>query len=120
MKKLVKSLCFAAALMFCSYVHAQAAGTNNVTLAWDAVSWSVGITNYSVYYGVATGAYTNTVLAGTNLTAVVPNLVSGTKYFFAATCTDVYGMESPFSVEISYTPPYPRPLPPGNLRKIAP
>lgn len=41
-----------------------------VTLAWDA-SPSPGVTNYAVYHGRASRTYTNTTLAGTNLSVSV-------------------------------------------------
>ena len=41
-----------------------------VTLAWDA-SPSFGITNYTVYHGGASRCYTNSTLAGTNLSVTV-------------------------------------------------
>jgi hypothetical protein len=88
------------------------AGT--VTLAWDpSPSVVVGtngggsytnyftITNYTVYYGVASATYTNTVLAGANLMATVSNLLSGPTYYFAATATDDEGLESDYSSEVS-------------------
>jgi hypothetical protein len=90
----------------------------NVTLAWDT-SPSTGITNYSVYYGTATGAYTNQVNAGTNLSVTVSNLVNGVKYYFAATALDTHGMESAYSAEINYTIPWPRPAAPSNLRLVS-
>lgn len=94
----------------------------NVTLAWDASpsSPAVTITNYTVYYGPSSRNYTNVVLAGTNLTAVVQGLSAVTTYYFAATCNDATGLESDFSTEISYTTPRPKPLPPVNLRRTGP
>ena len=76
-----------------------AAGT--VTLAWDASSGTNVIANYNVYYGVASGTYTNSVSAGTNLTVSVSNLVEGTTYYFAATAVDTDGLESDYSTEVS-------------------
>ncbi len=77
----------------------QAAST--VTLAWDASPGTNIIVNYKIYYGVASATYSNSVSAGTNLTATVSNLVVGTKYYFAATATDKDGLESDYSTEIS-------------------
>jgi hypothetical protein len=75
--------------------------TGTVTLAWDASTSTNVIANYKVYYGVATGTYTNSVSAGTATTASVPNLVEGATYYFAATATDTDGLESSYSTEVS-------------------
>lgn len=52
--------------------------TNNVqtvTLAWDrSPTTNLTITNYQVFKGRASGVYTNTYSAGTNLTLTVPLL----------------------------------------------
>jgi hypothetical protein len=77
----------------------QAAGS--VTLAWDRSS-DTNITGYKVYYGGASGTYTNTVNAGSATNATVSGLVQGTTYYFAATAYASSGMESPFSIEVSY------------------
>jgi hypothetical protein len=52
-------------------------------------------------------AYTNSVQAGTNLTATVSNLVSGATYYFSATASDTNALESDFSSEVSTTLPLP-------------
>ena len=80
--------------MLALVTHAQ----SSVTLAWDA---SDPTYTYKIYYGSATATYTNTVAAGTNLTAVVTNLSLGTTYYFVATATDTNKLESAFSNEIS-------------------
>jgi hypothetical protein len=78
---------------------ARAAGT--VTLAWDPSPGTNVIANYKVYYGTASGTYTNSVSAGTNLTVSVSNLVQGVTYYFAASATDANGLESDYSTEVS-------------------
>ena len=60
--------------------------------------------------------YTNRVDAGTNLTAVVSNLVPSLTYYFAATAHNDVGLESDFSGEVSLTvPPIIPPKPPTNV-----
>ena len=59
------------------------------------------ITNYNVYYGVASATYTNSAAAGTNLTVSISNLVEGVTYYFAATAVDTNGLESDYSNEVS-------------------
>ena len=75
--------------------------TGTVTLAWDPSPGTNVIANYNVYYGVASGTYTNVVAAGTNPTVSVSNLVEGTTYYFAATAVDTNGLESDYSTEVS-------------------
>jgi hypothetical protein len=75
--------------------------TGTVTLAWDASSGTNVIANYKVYYGIVSATYTNSVAAGTNLTASVSNLVAGRTYYFAATAVDTSGLESDYSAEVS-------------------
>jgi Fibronectin type III domain len=78
-------------------------GAYTVTLTWDA-SPSPGVTGYRVYYGVGSGNYTNSVVAGNVTTNTVSGLSSGVAYFFAVTAFNTIGLESPFSNEISFIP----------------
>ena len=82
----------------------QAAGS--VTLAWNRSS-DTNVAGYNVYYGGASGAYTNEISVGNATNATITGLVQGTVYYFAATTYAASGMESPFSSEISYTIPLP-------------
>jgi hypothetical protein len=81
----------------------RVSASTSVTLAWDA-STDASVTEYRVYYGVASGSYTNALSAGAATTATVPGLAGGTKYFFAATALDSMGQESDYSSETSYIP----------------
>jgi hypothetical protein len=76
----------------------QAAGS--VTLAWNRSTNTI-VTGYKVYYGGASGTYTNMVNAGSATNATVSGLVQGTTYYFAATSYAASGMESPFSSAVS-------------------
>ncbi len=79
-----------------------ALATGTVTLAWDpSPGTNDVIANYNLYYGAASGTYTNVVAAGTNLTASVSNLLEGITYYFAATAVDTNGLESDYSAEVS-------------------
>jgi hypothetical protein len=80
-------------------VHGQ-----SVTLAWNANTNSI-IAGYNVYYGGASGTYTNQICAGNATNATISGLVEGTTYYFAATTYDALGTNSPFSSEVSYTVP---------------
>ena len=94
-------------LLLCSALSASAAAS--VTLAWDA-SPDASVTGYRIYFGPASGAYTNSVAVGNVTNATLTNLKAGAIYYFAATAHDGSGLESAFSNETSYTPPLP-PLP---------
>jgi hypothetical protein len=83
---------------------ANLANANSVTLAWDP-SPGGNITSYTIYFGPASGVYTNSIDVGTATSATISNLVAGATYFFAATATDSSGLESEFSNEVSYTVP---------------
>ena len=71
------------------------------TLVWDPSSGTDVITNYNIYYGVASATYNAVVAAGTNTTVSISNLAAGTIYYFAATAVDTFGLESAYSTEAS-------------------
>ncbi|MGA2280609.1 MAG: fibronectin type III domain-containing protein [Verrucomicrobiota bacterium] len=82
----------------------SAFATGSVTLAWNA-STDPSVVGYNVYYGGASGAYTNEICAGNATNATISGLVEGTTYYFAATTYAASGRESPFSSEVSYLVP---------------
>ncbi len=96
-----------------------ALATGTVTLAWDPSTGTDTITNYNLYYGVASATYTNVVSAGTNTTASVSNLVKGTTYYFAATAVDTNGLESAYSTEVSTLIPVKLTNQPPTLNALA-
>lgn len=81
------------------------------TLAWTP-SPGPAIAGYSVYEGVSSGIYTNTIDVGNVTSATVSNLVNGVTYFFAVTAYGPDRQESGFSDEVSYTVPWPTNSPP--------
>ncbi len=86
----------------------SALATGSVTLAWNA-STDPSVAGYNVYYGGASGAYTNEICAGNATNATISGLAEGTTYYFAATTYTASGMESSFSSEVSC--PVPRNVP---------
>ncbi len=76
----------------------------SVTLAWNA-STDPTVVGYNIYYGGASGNYTNTLSAGNATNSTVSGLVEGTAYYFAATTYNSSGVQSPFSNEVSYSVP---------------
>ncbi len=99
-----------------SPVQALSGPGNFVTLAWDR-SPDSSVTGYRIYYGAASGNYTNSVAVGNATTNAVQGLMSGVTYFFAVTAYDASGLESSFSNETSYTAP--TGLPTVQLRMAA-
>lgn len=85
----------------------RAATFTNLTLAWDANS-ETNLAGYRIFYGTAPGTYSTNKLVGANVTSTtISNLQSGQLYYFAAKASNVAGLESAFSAEISYTAPVP-------------
>src|ERR1019366_4856830 len=86
------------------------ARAGQITLIWDQPPPPpVGdrVTAYRIYYGVSSGTYTNNVLVGDVTQAIVPGLIDGCAYFFAATAVDSAGSESDYSAEVLATPGIP-------------
>ena len=76
----------------------------NVTLAWNA-SADPTVVGYRLYYGLASGAYTNMVDTGPATSVTISNLMPATTYQFAATTYTLVGLESAYSIAVNYTVP---------------
>jgi hypothetical protein len=85
-------------LIFASTPEVRAA---DVTLAWDP-NPEPSVQGYRVYYGKASGFYTNVLDVGNRTDCVIPGLDAGTTYFLACTAYSATGDESNFSGEIVY------------------
>jgi len=75
--------------------------TYSVVLAWQASSDPI-VAGYNVYYGGASGTYTNVVNAGNATMVIISGLTYGVTNYFAATTYAASGAESIFSDEVSY------------------
>ena len=73
---------------------------HSVTLGWDP-SPDTNTVGYKVYYGGASGVYTNNVFVGNVTTGTVSALTGGATYYFSATAVSSSGAESIFSNEAS-------------------
>ena len=74
--------------------------------AWDA-SPDSGVTNYSLWWGASARVYTNHANFGTNLSGALSNVfIRGVRYYLAVTAQDRFGLESDFSNEIFWPPPF--------------
>ena len=76
----------------------------SVTLAWNA-SASADATGYRIYYGAASGNYTNSIMVGNATSNSVSGLLVGATYYFTVVAYNSIGLESIFSNEIIYTVP---------------
>jgi hypothetical protein len=77
----------------------SAFATGSVTLVWAACT-DPCVVGYNVYYGSASGAYTNEITLGNSTNTTISGLVEGNTYYFAATTYSASGKESPFSTEV--------------------
>ncbi len=75
-----------------------------LTVAYDP-SPSSDVVSYRIYWGTASGNYTNSAVVGNVLTASISGLKEMRRYYLAATAIDVDGTESVFSNEIQYLRP---------------
>ena len=71
---------------------------NQITLVWNP-SIDSNVAGYKIYYGVASGVYTNSIDVGNVTNATITGLVPFTTYFFAAKSYDAFGVLSDFSNE---------------------
>jgi hypothetical protein len=77
-------------------------GQANVTLAWNPSTNPI-VAGYNIYYGGASGVYTNKINAGMNTSVTISNLTEGDTYYFTSTTYSETGAESALSSQISYT-----------------
>jgi uncharacterized protein YfaP (DUF2135 family) len=86
----------------------QTIADGHVSLAWDAPTTYVdgtpitGPIGFKVYFGTASGAYTQVVDVQTATSWSINTLTHGT-WYFDVTCYDSNGIESDFSNEVSTT-----------------
>ncbi len=80
-----------------------AGATYSLTFAWDP-SDDPSVVGYTMYRGLASRTYTDTLTVGNVTTASFTNQNWGTNYFFTVTAVDVDGIESGFSNELPYPP----------------
>jgi hypothetical protein len=98
-----------AAVAFCDLLSAGDAHSAQVTLSWYApITNEDGsplndLAGHNVYYGTASGNYSQSIDTGNTTTYTVANLADGLTYYFAVTAYDTSGNESEFSDEVSKT-----------------
>lgn len=88
------------------FICATAFCQESVNLDWDRSPSGTNVTGYNIYYGPASGSYTNEISFGNVTNCTISGLVQGGVYYFAATSYDSFGDESPFSNELEYQVPF--------------
>jgi len=76
----------------------------SVSLTWNP-SPDTNSVGYNVYYGSASGDYTNVLSVGAVTNVTIVGLTAGATYYFAATTVSSLGIESAFCSEVSYVIP---------------
>jgi hypothetical protein len=91
-------------VFFAMFHNVNALAGQSATLIWSPNTNS-NVAGYNVYYGVASGAYTNMINAGNATNTSISGLIAGVTYYFAATAYDSLGGQSGYSDEASYVVP---------------
>jgi hypothetical protein len=106
-------------------LYAMPAHVMAITISWNANS-DENLNGYRVHYGTQSRDYEYIQDVGNITRYVISDLEEGETYYFAATAYDLYGNESDYSQEVSYTVPAssteetptpdPEPIPQGQMR----
>jgi hypothetical protein len=80
------------------------ASATNVTLAWNPDA-EPSVSGYNIYYGGASGVYTNKILVRHVTSMTISGLVPGAAYYFTVSACSAGGRESALSAEVSYQVP---------------
>ena len=73
-----------------------------VTLIWDPVTHP-DLAGYKIHYGNSSRNYVVSTDVGNQTSWTISNLIDTEPYYFAATAYDIYGNESDYSNEVSYS-----------------
>ena len=92
-------------------------GTPSLLATWNPSPDPLAV-GYKVYYGVASGVYTNIVDVGSTTNTTVSGLTSDVMYYFTATAYDASGLESVPSNEVSASVPSTLPNQPPTLAAL--
>jgi len=90
----------AAAVLFLAH---DSIGANTARFAWSPSEDSVA--GYRIHYGVVSRTYNQVFDAGNATNATVSNLTPATRYYFALTAYNGFGVESDYSTELTYFVP---------------
>jgi hypothetical protein len=73
----------------------------SVSLTWNS-NTGPNIAGYNVYYGGASGTYTNMISVSNVTNTTISGLLAGVTYYFAVTAYNSLGQESVYSGEVSH------------------
>jgi hypothetical protein len=88
------------ALLFSIGASHHLAFAGSLLISWDSVADS-RVAGYKVKYGTASQSYTGAVDAGLSTSQLLPNLLEGTRYYFAVVAYDAARVEGAPSPEAS-------------------
>ena len=93
-------------VFFCAFMVLQTLSVNaaSVTVSWNSNAEET-LAGYRVYSGSNSGDYAEINDVGDTTNHVITDLEAGKTIYIAATAYDIYGNESGFSQEVSYTLP---------------
>jgi hypothetical protein len=80
-------------------VWASNAPPQTATLSWNPSVPASSVAGYYLYYGSASGNYTNRIDVGLNTTGIANNLPAGGTFYFVTTAYNSAGVESGYSNE---------------------
>jgi hypothetical protein len=98
-------------LTFLLMAFAIAGQAATVRLAWDAPAGNTDgsamtdLAGYRVYYGTASGLYDHEIDVGCTNAVEIPELDSGTTYYFSVTASNLASNESEFAGELEWCAP---------------
>ncbi len=104
-------LCRLALVLISVVALSGSAHAGTVTLAWDPNA-ETDLAGYVVSWGTQPGSYTQSRDVGNVVTAVVPDLTGGTRYYFAVQAYNTSGLTSAYSAEVSALMPVQGPAAP--------
>jgi hypothetical protein len=96
---------------FAALLHPREAFSAQATLSWNPPTTYtdgtpiIGLGGFKLYYGTASGSYSQVLNVGNAAVYTVSNLTGGLTYYFAVTAYDTSGVESALSNEVSKTMP---------------
>ncbi len=87
--------------------------SESAKLLWS-VDWDPQLVGFRVHFGTESGNYSETLNADYGISTTLPNLTAGETYYAVVTAYRLYGVESDYSNEISFSVPEESAIPPAQ------
>jgi hypothetical protein len=100
--KSVFSRIFFLPFILCFFLPNSISYAAKATLAWDPPVISTDVAGYMIYYGTASGVYSQVIDVGNTTSYTLSNLNGGQTYYFTTTAYNHAGMQSTYSNEVKY------------------